>query len=129
MYLNAKSICLICNANVTLPKKGNLERHFKPVHKSYDTNFPAKSPLRARKIQELKSQLAAQQSVFTRPNTKSKAATIASYRVSRVPAKGNKSFKDGEIVKEAFMEGSDVLFAVLKIERRLCLLFRTCSYQ
>ena len=43
MYSNAKSICLICNANVALPKKGNLEQHFKTVHKSYDTNFPAKS--------------------------------------------------------------------------------------
>ena len=64
-----------------------------------------------RKVQELKSQLAAQQFVFTRPNTKSKAATIASYHVSRVLAKGKKSFKDGEIVKEAFMEAADVLFA------------------
>ena len=45
MYSNAKSICLICNANVALPKKGNLEQHFKTVHKSYDTNFPAKSLL------------------------------------------------------------------------------------
>lgn len=119
VYSNDKSICLICNAKVALPKKGNLERHFKTVHKSYDTNFPAKSPLRARKVKELKSQLAVQQSVFTRPNTTSKAATIASYRVCRVLIKGKKSFQDGEIVKEAFIEAADALFADFKNRKEI----------
>jgi len=40
VYSNSKSICLICNASVALPKKGNLERHFKTVHKRYETEFP-----------------------------------------------------------------------------------------
>ena len=40
---------------------------------------------------------------------KSKAATIASYRVSHVLAKHMKSFKDGEVVKEAFLEAADAL--------------------
>lgn len=114
VYSNAKSICLICNASVAIPKKGNLERHFKTVHKNYDTDFPVKTALRTRKLQELKSQLAAQQSIFTRPNTKGKAATIASYRVSHVLAKHKKSFKDGEIVKEAFVEAADALFGDFK---------------
>ncbi|CAM4659072.1 unnamed protein product [Leuciscus chuanchicus] len=101
-------------ATVALPKKGNLERHFKTVHKSYDADFPAKSALRTRKVRELKGQLAAQQSIFTRPNTKGKAATIASYRVSHVLAKHKKSFKDGEVVKEAFVEAADALFGDFK---------------
>ncbi|KAK0138833.1 General transcription factor II-I repeat domain-containing protein 2 [Merluccius polli] len=110
VYSNSKSICLICNASVALPKKGNLERHFKTVYKSYDTNFPAKSPLRARKVQELKSQLATQQSVFTRPNSKTS---------SRVLAKRKKPFMDGEIVKEAFLEAADVLFADFKNRKEI----------
>ena len=48
-------------------------------------------------------------SPFSRPNKKSKAATIASYRVSHVLAKHMKSFKDGEVVKEAFLEAADAL--------------------
>ena len=40
-----------------------------------------------------------------------KAATIASYRVSHVLAKHMKSFKDGKVVKEAFLEAADALLA------------------
>ncbi|KAL7369700.1 hypothetical protein ABVT39_005989 [Epinephelus coioides] len=90
------------------------EHHFKTVHKSYETDFPAKTDLRTRKVRELKSQLAAQQSIFTRPNTKGKAATVASYRVSHVLAKHKKSFEDSEVVKEAFIEAADALFDEFK---------------
>lgn len=65
-------------------------------------------------MRELKTQLAAQQSVFPRPNTNGKAATITSYHVSRVLAEHKKSFKDGEVVKEAFIEAADVLFGNFK---------------
>lgn len=78
------------------------------------TDFPVKTELRSQKVRELKTQLAAQQSVFIRPNTKGKAATIASYHVSRVLAEHKKSFKDGEVVKEAFIEAADVLFGNFK---------------
>ncbi len=114
VYSNSKPICLICKASVAIPKRGNLERHFKTVHKKYETDFPAKTELRSRKVRELKTQLAAQQSVFTRSNTKGKAATMASYRVSHVLAKQKKSFKDGEVVKEAFIEAADALFGEFK---------------
>lgn len=107
-------MCLICKACIALAKKGNLERHFKTMHKTYERDFPAKSELRKSKIQELKSQLAAQQSLFTKPNTRGKAATIASYRVSHVLVKHKKLFKDGEMVKEAFLEAADSLFGGFK---------------
>lgn len=110
VYSHSKPVCLICNATVALAKKANLERHFKTVHRSYDTDFPAKTLLRATKVRDLKAQLAARQSIFTKPKTQSKAATIASYRVSHVLAKHNKPFKDGNIVKEAFLEAADSLF-------------------
>lgn len=57
-------------------------------------------------MRDLKTQLAAQQSIFTKPG---KAATIASYRVSHVLAKRKKPFSD-DMVKEAFLEAADSLF-------------------
>ena len=101
-FTNSKSVCLICNAAVAIPKKGNLERHFLTVHKKYANDFPARSALRTEKVSELKRQLAAKQAVFTRPVNKSKAATVASYRVSRVLAKRKKSFKDGGSFQGSF---------------------------
>lgn len=105
-----KCVCLICYASPALSKKGNLERHFKSCHKKYDTDFPPKSELRKRKVHELKSQFSAKQNLFTGARSKSRAATIASFRVSRVPAQHKKAFQDGEIMKEAFLEAADSLF-------------------
>lgn len=47
---------------------------------------------------------------FTRPNTRGKAATMESYQVSHILAKHKNSFKDGDIVKEAFIQAADALF-------------------
>ena len=49
VYSHSKPVCLICNATVVLAEKGNLEWHFKTVHRSYERDFPAKTPLRATK--------------------------------------------------------------------------------
>lgn len=111
---NSKCVCLICQATISLPKKGNLERHFTTMHKRYEKDFPSKSELRKRKLKELKLQLDTQQSIFTRPNTRGKAANTASYRVCHVLAKHKKSFQDGEMVKEAFIEAADSLFVDFK---------------
>ena len=111
---NSKCVCLICQAIISLPKKGNLERHFTTMHKRYENDFPAQSELRKKKLKELKLQLAAQQSICTKPNTRVKAAKIASYRVCHVLAKHKKSFQFGEMVKEAFMEAADSLFVDFK---------------
>jgi len=62
----------------------------------------------------LKSQLATQQSIFTKPNTRGKAAKIASYRVCHILAKYKKSFQDGEMIKEEFIEAADSLFENFK---------------
>ena len=62
-----------------------------------------------KRLKEQKSQLAAQQSIFTKPNTRSKAAKITSYRVCHVLSKNKKSFQDGEMVKEAFIKAADWL--------------------
>ena len=46
----SKCVCLICQSTITIPKKGNVERHFRTVHRNYDTDFPPKSKLRKRKV-------------------------------------------------------------------------------
>jgi hypothetical protein len=49
-----KCCCLICNASVSLPKKGNLERHYNAVHSNkYDADFPPKSEIHILKLKEL----------------------------------------------------------------------------
>ena len=49
-------------------------------------NLPAKTPLRATKLRDLKAQLAARQSILTKLRTQGKPATIASYHISHVLA-------------------------------------------
>jgi hypothetical protein len=54
--------CLIYNASVSLPKMGNLERHYNAFHSNkYDADFPSKSEIRKLKLKELKPKLDAQQ--------------------------------------------------------------------
>ena len=62
----------------------------------------------------MKSQLATQQSIFTKPNTRGKASKIASYQVCHILAKYKKSFQDGEMVNKAFIEAADSLFGNFK---------------
>ncbi|KAK7939582.1 hypothetical protein WMY93_002908 [Mugilogobius chulae] len=113
----SKCICLICKVSIAIPKKGNVERHFRTVHKKYDSDYPPKSEIRKKKISELKTQLSGQQSRLLRPNSRAKASTEASFRVSHLLIKHKKSFQDGEIIKEAFLEAADVLFRDSKQKR------------
>ncbi|CAL9684523.1 unnamed protein product [Knipowitschia caucasica] len=75
MMTFSKCVCLICQSTIAIPKKGNVERHFRTMHRKYDTDFPPKSELRKRKVKELKSQLSGQQSFFTQQTSRAKAAT------------------------------------------------------
>jgi len=54
------------------------------MHNKYTKDFLVQSELRKEKLEELKSQLATQQSIFTKPNTTGKAAKITSYRVCHI---------------------------------------------
>ena len=103
-------ICLICQTTIAIPKKGNVERHFRTVRKKDNTDFPPKSELRKRKVRELKSRLTRQQSFFTQWNSQAKADTETLLRVSHSIIKHKKSFQDGEMVKEACVEAADSFF-------------------
>lgn len=109
-----KCVCLLCNLSVSVGKKGNVERHFKTVHSGIEKDYPLNSTLRKEKVMQLKSQLNAQQSTFFKTLDKNKAATEASFRVSKVIAQHRKPYEDGEFIKVAFLEAADTLFDSFK---------------
>uniref|UniRef100_A0A6P7FK02 General transcription factor II-I repeat domain-containing protein 2-like isoform X1 n=1 Tax=Diabrotica virgifera virgifera TaxID=50390 RepID=A0A6P7FK02_DIAVI len=106
-----KNVCLLCNTSVSVAKKGNIERHHKTVHSNFEKSFPLHSAARKEKLKQLKKQLIGQQSIFLRTVDKNKAATEASYRVSQIIAQKKKPYEDGEMIKQAFLEAADSLFA------------------
>lgn len=112
--IKEKCVCLICRSTISLPKKGNIERHYNAHHKNYENDFPQKSEKRKMQLEILLNQLEKQQSIFTKPTIQSKAATMASFQISFVLAKHKKPFADGEMIKEAFIKGGEVLFANFK---------------
>jgi len=52
--------------------------------------------------------------IFTKPVLKFKAVTLASFQISHVLDKNKKSFRTGEIVKQAFLESANALFENFK---------------
>lgn len=114
-----KCVCLICNSSVALPKRANVERHFKTTHSKYATDFPFGSENRKIKVRELKSSLSAQQSFFTKPDSKSKAATLASFAVTEILIKRKKPFEDGEMIKEAMQRAGEALFNDFKNKKEI----------
>ncbi|KAL3279120.1 hypothetical protein HHI36_016634 [Cryptolaemus montrouzieri] len=52
--------------------------------------------------------------MFSRPAKQSKAATIASFKISHILAKHKKPFEDGSVVKETFIEAGETLFGDFK---------------
>lgn len=114
-----KCLCLICNSKVALPKRANVERHFKTTHTKYATDFPFGSEGRKIKVRELKSSLSAQQSFFTKPDSKSKAAALASFAVAEILIKRKKPFEDGELIKEAMQKAGEALFNDFKNKKEI----------
>ncbi|OCT57256.1 hypothetical protein XELAEV_18003767mg, partial [Xenopus laevis] len=66
------------------------------------------------KFEELKSVLNAQQAILKKPANKSKAATIASFKVAHVLARKKKLYEDREIVKDAMVTVAHTLFQDFK---------------
>ena len=50
VMFNSRCVCLICHASISLPKKGNVERHFTIMHNKYTKDFPLQSKLRKKKV-------------------------------------------------------------------------------
>lgn len=117
--LKDKCICLLCRSIIAMPKKYNVERHFQTMHATFDANYPPKSEVRKKRINQLKSNLSVQQTIFTRHVEKSKKATIASLKFCHMLAKKKKPFQDGELLKEMFLTGADCLFEGFSNKREI----------
>jgi hypothetical protein len=112
-------IYFLCGSSVAVPKKHNVERHFKANQSSFVANYPFKSELRKKKKQELKSKLLDQQSIFTTPAVKCKYAAIPSLKIAHLLAKKEKTFQDGELLKETFLTGADCFFEGFSNKREI----------
>jgi len=62
VYPHSKPVYMICNATVALTKKRDLhfqkikgDLHFQKIQESYESNLPAKTPLHATKMRDLKA--------------------------------------------------------------------------
>ncbi|KAK9702553.1 hypothetical protein QE152_g29870 [Popillia japonica] len=117
--VNDKCVCLICDSSVALPKRANVERHFKTTHSKYATDFLFGSEIRKVKVREVKSSVSAQQSFCTKPDLKSKAATLASFAVTEILIKRKKPFEDGEMIKEAMQRAGEILFNDFKNKKEM----------
>lgn len=112
-----KCCCLICDTSMSIPKKGNLERHFMSLHAKHHTDYPLDSEQRKNKLTKLKADLSSQQTLLIKPTLVAKAVTVASFKVSYLLAKKCKSFSDGELFKDILLEISDNLFNELSNQK------------
>ena len=55
--VNDTCTCLVCNASLALPKKGNVETHFMTRHAKYNENFLLESEAKKMNVNALKSNL------------------------------------------------------------------------
>lgn len=86
---------------VSVGKKGNIEHHLKTICSEIEKDYPPNSMLNRKGYP--------QQSYFLM-TLDNKAATEASFWVSKVIAQHKKLFEDGELIKAAFLEVADTLF-------------------
>lgn len=106
---HSSSTCLICRESVIL-KKYNIMRHYNTKHKMFSDSFPVGSALRKEKLCVLKKSLHQQQSTMSVSMSQDVAVTRASYEICYLLGKHMKPFTDAEIVKECFINASNILF-------------------
>ena len=131
VMFNFRYVCLHYYACISLPKMGNLERHFTTIHKRYEKNFSVQSEFRkkVKGIEITTGYSATPQSIFSKPNTRSKAAKIASHGVCCVFAKYKKAFQDEEMVEKAFIEAAIHCLEISKSRMKSCQQSKTFSCQ
>lgn len=107
-----KAICLLCQDTVAVFKEYNLKRHYQSKHKDYGQNL-SQAELKNR-ADEMVKRLKQQQTVLFRQSNIQEAATTASLMVAHMLAKHNKSFSDGEFIKECMLKIANVVCPEVK---------------
>ena len=103
-----KPLCLICNETIAVIKEFNIQRHFKTKHNS-STYASLSEGERRSKIESLSKQLQCQQNLFKQQDATTKSVTKASYMIAHKIAKSNKTFGEGEFVKDCLQLVANVL--------------------
>ena len=85
--INSKCHCLIYHVSVSIPKKGNLQRHFSSLHGKYNDDFPPNSKMKTLKLLSLKKELTEQQNTFVKSVSKPILATVASLKITHLLTK------------------------------------------
>lgn len=106
--VNGKHVCLICSIRVSVNKRCNFERPFTQVHSNFAQDLSTK--LRMENVNELKTTLKRQQSLFAKPEKKPNSVTEASFKVAHILTKHKKPFTDGGMMKEAMTAMPETLF-------------------
>ena len=91
-----------CHVSVSIPKKGNFQRHFSSLHEKYSDDFPPNSKIRTLKLLSLKKELTEQQNTCVKSVSKPIFATVASLKITHLLTKVKKPFLGGELLKDFF---------------------------
>jgi hypothetical protein len=97
---NNKSVCLICQENISCPKEYNLRRHFETKHDVYK-KYSEKE--KDSMVDKLKMGLSQSQNIFRKGNDTAEAATRVSYQISREIAVAGRPFTEGPFVKKCMI--------------------------
>ena len=107
---SSKPVCLICSETVAIIKSGNVKRHHETNHKYFEQTYPLKSEVRARKINELRSQYDRSTRILSHSLTAQQRANECSLKVTWILGQHKKPFTDGVFVKECMNAVAETLF-------------------
>ncbi|XP_050730475.1 general transcription factor II-I repeat domain-containing protein 2-like isoform X3 [Eriocheir sinensis] len=102
---NDRAVCALCCENVVC-RTSSVKRHFKTKHEKTFKDSTDK----AEAIKKAVSRYEKQSNVFKNLSASKNNATEASYKLALCIAKHGKPFTDGDFIKAAFLECSEVLF-------------------
>ncbi|KAK6490688.1 general mRNAion factor II-I repeat domain-containing protein 2-like, partial [Huso huso] len=101
-----KALCLICKQQIPAMKEYNVKRHYETNHGSYNSLV---GDQRKKKLEQLRRELSAQQSIFKNVSKASEAATRDSYVVAHEIAKRSKPFSEGEFIKHCMVKVAEIV--------------------
>ncbi|ESN91316.1 hypothetical protein HELRODRAFT_125570, partial [Helobdella robusta] len=98
-------LCLICQETIAVHKECNIKRHYCSKHRKFDSVV---GQIRTDRINSMKQEIVAPQSLFKIGNQSAEAATKVSYLIAEAIAKRGKPFSDGELVENCLEIFTDV---------------------
>ncbi|XP_071055046.1 EPM2A-interacting protein 1-like [Onthophagus taurus] len=101
---NGNAVCIICNSTVNNYKVGNLKRHYEKLHSEFISEYPAKSELRIKKLQSLKSSINNQGNFMSKFTEESKCVTEVSFKIAWNIARAKRPYTEGDFIKQNIID-------------------------